>query len=55
MGGIMGLSPDDESAGPLLINYLFENDKIDKKVFSISPGKEPKITFGGYQQEGLEP
>lgn len=48
MGGIMGLSPYDESAGPLLINYLYDQDKIDRKVFSISPGKDPTITFGGY-------
>ena len=31
MAGIMGLSPDDESAGPLFISYLYENDKIDRK------------------------
>ena len=54
MNGILGLSPKDDSSGPLLINYLYDNDKIDKPVFSISPGKEPKITFGGYQPEGLE-
>jgi hypothetical protein len=26
--GILGLSPNDESAGPLLIEYLFDQDKI---------------------------
>lgn len=50
--GILGLSPDDESAGPLYINYLYQQDKIQEKKFSILPSPLPflsaKITFGGY-------
>jgi len=37
--GILGLSPKDESAGPLLIDYLYENKQIDRKLFSILLGE----------------
>jgi len=32
---------------------LFDQGKIDRNLFSVLPGKSPKITFGGYQEEGL--
>lgn len=53
--GIMGLAPNDESSGPLFIDYLYRDDKIPQDKFSILPGNEdntPLITFGGFQQEG---
>ena len=57
--GILGLAPDDESSGPLLINYLHQQGKIKQKKFSIIIGTFPAfyksyITFGGYQEEGTE-
>lgn len=56
--GILGLSPSDDSSGPLFIDYLYSEDKIQSKVFSILPGnlhdeKKSKITFGGYQKEEI--
>lgn len=33
--GIVGLSPKDDSAGPLFIDYLFNQGQIDRKQFSI--------------------
>ena len=57
----MGFSPDDDSAGPLFIDYLYKTDKIAMKVVSILPqGNEekkelPKITYGGYQKEEITP
>jgi hypothetical protein len=57
--GILGLAPDDESSGPLLINYLHQQGKIKQRKFSIIIGVFPAffksyITFGGYQEEGTE-
>lgn len=53
-GGLLGLGPvDDSGAGASFVNYLFDQGKIDANLFSVLPGKEPKITFGGYQEEGL--
>lgn len=59
--GILGLSPKDESAGPLFIDYLKDSETIDKKQFAILPPnvestteyikekqKQSKMTFGGY-------
>ena len=44
--GILGLSPKDESAGPLLPDYLLP----DRKVFSILlNGKNSKIEFGSFE------
>jgi len=55
----MGLSPADESAGPLLIPYLYEQGKIHQNLFAILPAKkdedQAKITYGGYQEEGTPP
>lgn len=57
--GIFGLSPHDESAGPLLIDYLYEQGKLDKKMFSILPTRRQeelaKITYGSYQKADEEP
>ena len=57
--GIMGLAPRDESAGPLLIDYLYEQGKVDRKMVSLLPSRQPsdlpKITYGGYQREDDEP
>lgn len=54
--GILGLSPSDESAGPLLIPNLFDQGKIRSNMFSFLPAKredeEAKLTYGGYQEEG---
>jgi len=36
--GILGMSPEDESAGPLLMDYLFEGQgmtPMDRNTFSI--------------------
>lgn len=53
--GIAGFSPKDESAGPLFLDYLYQQKKIKQKVFAILPTRSmnnlPKITFGGYQTE----
>ena len=58
-GGILGLSNKDESAGPLFIDYLYDQGKIDEKVFAILPSRnfknKPKITYGGYQKEDENP
>lgn len=55
--GVLGLSPADESAGPLFIPYLFEQGKIRANMFSFLPAKkeedQAKLTYGGYQEEGL--
>lgn len=54
--GILGLSPRDESAGPLLIEYLFDQGSIPVKQFSILLGQQTafssSMTFGGYEDDG---
>ena len=35
--GIMGFSPHDDSSGPLYIDYLYRDSKIQQKMFSILP------------------
>lgn len=52
-GGVLGLGPVDESGGASFVNYLFDQGKIDRNLFSVFPGQNAKITFGGYQEEGL--
>jgi hypothetical protein len=53
-GGILGLGPVDESGhGASFVEYLFDQEKIDRNLFAVMPGKNPKITFGTYQEEGL--
>lgn len=53
-GGVLGLGPVDESGqGASFVNYLFDQEKIDRNLFAVFPGKDPKITFGSYQEEGL--
>lgn len=37
--GIFGLAPRDESAGPLLIDNLYEQGAIDRRMFSILPSR----------------
>ena len=45
------MSPRDESAGPLFVEYLYNAGEINQKMFSITPGKQkPLITFGGYEK-----
>lgn len=55
--GVLGLSPADESAGPLFVPNLYKQQKIRTNTFSFLPAKtdqdQAKITYGGYQQEGL--
>jgi hypothetical protein len=59
--GILGLSPDDESAWPLIVSYLYDQEKIPAKIFSFLPlplgtdepgsnGKNriARLTFGGF-------
>ena len=57
-GGILGLSPDDDSAGPLYMNYLYDQEKIRDKKFSILPAlsqwSEGKLTYGDYQRATVE-
>ena len=52
--GILGLSPDDDSAGPLLVDRLYKSGQIDYPVFSIVPGTRPnehaEITFGSFDE-----
>lgn len=62
-GGVLGLGPVDEAGGASFVNYLFDQGKIDRNLFSVLPrhalpgnvlpGTGAKITFGGYQEEGL--
>ena len=62
--GVLGLSPIDDEAGPSFITNLYDQDKIQQKVFSFLPmtagvedemenvkgqKKRPRLTFGGYQ------
>ena len=47
----MGLSPNDDSAGPLFIYHLYMQGKINKQQFSIlinnDLSEKSQITFGG--------
>lgn len=56
--GILGLSPSDENSGPLFINALYDQDKIQERVFAILPvtssADTPKMTFGGYQKDSVD-
>ena len=49
--GILGLSPQDESAGPLFVSALFEEGQISANTFSIilsfHPDQDSYLTFGG--------
>lgn len=47
-GGILGLAPFDYASGPLLVQHLYEQERLDRNMFSILPGKKAKITYGGY-------
>ena len=53
--GIVGMSPADDSAGPLLIYYLYEQGQIEKNQFSVlihwNIFKPSNITFGGVPPE----
>lgn len=50
--GVIGLGPEDETSGPLFINALYDQDRIQERVFAILPANSytsvPKMTFGGY-------
>lgn len=56
--GIIGLSPKDDSSGPLFIDYLYNQDLIKNRRFGVllAPystkvtGLESKITFGGVME-----
>ena len=49
--GILGLSPQDESAGPLFVSALYEQGQIGANAFSIilsfHPDQDSYFTFGG--------
>lgn len=34
-GGILGLSPIDDSSGPLFVDYLYKQNQISNRQFSI--------------------
>lgn len=36
-GGVLGLGPVDESGGASFVNYLFDQGKIDRNLFSVLP------------------
>jgi len=38
-GGVLGLGPVGEAAGASYVNFLFDQDKIDRNLFSVMPGK----------------
>ena len=54
----MGLASRDESSGPLLVEYLYDQGAIPEKQFGIllSPvyNKDSMLTFGGYEKDGGE-
>ena len=35
MDGILGLAPHDESAGPLLVDHLYDQGAIDYPYFAV--------------------
>jgi len=52
--GILGMSPKDESAGPLIQDMLFQQEAIPQDKFSLllSPfaGDQATIQWGGYEE-----
>ena len=51
--GILGLAPPRSwASGPGFVEHLWDQDRLDRNMFAVLPGKEPKITYGGYQEEG---
>ena len=50
--GILGMSPEDESAGELLLKWMKKNNKLDKYMFSVLPGNGVKNTSAGYMTFG---
>ena len=48
------MSPKDESAGPLVIDALYDSGQIDQRMFSLelSPyaGNRTTIEWGGYDR-----
>ena len=55
ISGIMGLSPNDDSAGPLFVYHLYTQGKIKKQQFSIlinhDFNKQSELTFGGVPRD----
>ena len=54
-GGVLGLGPADENGGASITTFMYDQGTIDQNIYSIFPGnpkQDPKITFGGYQEEG---
>ena len=53
--GIFGLSPIDDSSGPLLVDYLYQDEKIHSKLFSMilgsKDGERSLIQYGTFQKE----
>ena len=54
--GLLGLSSRDESAGPLLVDYLYEQGSIPERQFAILLSEEVSVpsslTLGGYEKQG---
>ncbi len=57
--GILGLAPESESSGPLLVSQLYAQGKVSANEFSIQMAPNPPagnpslgsfITFGGLHQ-----
>ena len=53
------MAPNDESAGPLLVDYLYEAGNLKQRLFSFLPTRSKRnrasIVFGDYQKENDEP
>lgn len=49
--GVLGLAPEDSSAGPLFVSYLYDQSQIKANAFSLvlshDPSKDSYLTFGG--------
>lgn len=52
----MGLAPSDDMAGPLLIDYLYEQERILERQFAVllaNDVRQPSmLTLGGYEKLG---
>ena len=54
--GILGLSPHDDSSGPLLVEHMYKQGVIDTPYFAVlqAPSKndESYLTLGDYERKG---
>ena len=53
--GNLGLAPRDASSGPLLLEYLYEQNSIEAKQFAIflapKESQQSLLTLGGFNQQ----